>query len=66
MMRALTLLLITCFLSACGNYQVKHGVVSKLGSVTYPLCERAQNRITDLNRATFDMPDFVKSAPCRN
>ena len=66
MIRALTLFATVCLLSACGSYQVKHGVVSKLGSVTYPLCERAQNRITDLNRATFDMPDFVKSAPCRN
>ena len=66
MIRVLTLLISTCILAACGSYQVKHGVVSKLGSVTYPLCERAQNRITDLNRATFNMSDFVRSTPCIN
>ena len=65
MIRVLTLL-VMCFLSPCGSYQVKHGVVSNLGSVTYPLCERVQNHITDLKRAAFDMSGFVKSAPCRN
>ncbi|MCK9533627.1 MAG: hypothetical protein M0Q98_02910 [Pseudomonas sp.] len=54
------------YLSACGSHKIEYGVASKAGVVFYPLCERTQSRITDLNRLNFDMPNFVKAEPCRN
>lgn len=53
-------------LSGCGGYQVKYGEVRTSGSVLYPLCERAKQRITDMRRINFELPSLFKQAPCRN
>lgn len=66
MIRTYFLLFSIIFLSACGGYRMKYGVTSKTGVTFYPLCERAQQRITDMKRASFELSDFIKEAPCRN
>lgn len=59
MMRELPLLITIFLLSACGSHKVEYGVASKTGVVFYPLCERAQYRITDLKRVSFMMPKIL-------
>lgn len=66
MIRMLSLLVPLSLLIACGGYQMEYGIPSQTGVVFYPLCERSQQRIMDLNRLSFDMPIFVKNSPCRN
>ncbi|MCY1279427.1 hypothetical protein D9M68_214310 [compost metagenome] len=62
----LLILLSTVVLYGCGGYQVKYGVVGAAGGVLYPLCERAKQRITDMQRISFELPALFKQAPCRN
>lgn len=62
----LTLLVSVCFLSACSVHEMEYGVASRTGVIFYPLCERSQQRIMDLKRASFDMPAMIKNSPCRN
>jgi len=44
---------------------MEYGVVEN-GRVFYPLCERAKQRITDMQRISFELPPLFKQAPCRN
>lgn len=53
-------------LSGCGEYQVKYGVPSQTGYVHYSLCEKAKQRITDMQRISFELPPLFKQASCRN
>lgn len=62
----LILLVSVCFLSACSVHEMEYGVASRTGVIFYPLCERSQQRIMDLKRASFDMPAMIKNSPCRN
>jgi len=55
--------LLPIFIAGCDN-NVKPGVASKAGVVQYPLCEKAKKRITDLQRASFELPSVIKQAPC--
>jgi|GEM_PF-2309489 len=58
--------LLIAVLAGCGGYQVKYGEVRTSGSILYPLCERAKQRITDMQRISFELPLLFKQAPCRN
>lgn len=62
----LLIALLIAALSGCGGYQVKYGEVRTSGSILYPLCERAKQRITDMQRISFELPLLFKQAPCRN
>lgn len=53
------------FLGGCASHKMEYGVVER-GSVFYPLCEKAQQRITDMQRISFELPPLFKQAPCRN
>lgn len=66
MIKIYCLLLSVLFLSACGEHKMKYGVSSVAGITSYPLCERARQRITDMKRASFVLSDFVREQPCRN
>jgi len=44
---------------------MEYGVVEN-GSVFYPLCERAKERITDMRRISFELPPLFKQTPCHN
>lgn len=52
--------------SGCGGYTMTYGVASKSGHVNYPLCEKAKQRITDIQRISFELPPLFKQAPCQN
>lgn len=59
------LCLLLTLLVGCGGSRVKYGLVEN-GKVLYPLCERAKQRITDMQRINFELPSLFKQAPCRN
>jgi hypothetical protein len=52
-------------LAGCRSYQMEYGVVDR-GSIFYPLCKRSKQRITDMQRISFELPLLFKQAPCRN
>lgn len=52
--------------SGCGGYKMVYGVASKSGHVNYPLCEKVKQRVTDIQRVSFELPPLFKQAPCRN
>jgi len=62
----LSIALLITVLAGCGGYQVKYGEIRTSGSILYPLCERAKQRITDMQRISFELPLLFKQAPCRN
>lgn len=61
----LTLGFLLILLSGCRSYQMEYGVV-KNGVVFYPLCERAKQRITDMQRISFELPLLFRQVSCRN
>ncbi|PZW49454.1 hypothetical protein [Pseudomonas sp. URMO17WK12:I2] len=61
----LTLGFLLILLSGCRSYQMEYGVVEN-GVVFYPLCERAKQRITDMQRISFQLPLLFRQASCRN
>lgn len=60
------LILPWALLSGCGGYKATYGVPSKNGLISYPLCDKAKQRITDMQRISFELPPLFKQAPCRN
>lgn len=63
---SLILVLAVSLLIGCGESRVKYGEATKNGVVFYPLCAKAKSRITDLQRISFELPQFFKQAPCQN
>lgn len=62
----LLIALLIAVLAGCGGYQVKYDEVRTSGSILYPLCERAKQCITDMQRISFKLPLLFKQATCRN
>lgn len=62
MNKILLMLLLCSLIAGCGG--VKPRVVSNAGVIQYLLCEKAKGRITDMRRASFELPSVFRQAPC--
>jgi len=63
MKKIIILLVCIYFLTGCVSYYKKNGM-DIYGRTYYPLCERSQQRITDLQSLSFELPELFKQVSC--